>query len=298
MDLHPPHPGLPERPVLRPGLAVTRHDDHHLQVGIDPPQRVVVPDLPEVRRLLDALVHGRQPPRPDEQTWPVLRRLCEADLLVDADALTASTAQAPVAARAAWAQFGPGAGARLAARASTRIAITADDEVHAGAARLLRDSGVGVVDEGEGETADVWLIAHRGETPRASADHLVRDGIPHLLVSGALGSVHLGPFVLPGATACLRCLDAHRAEVDPRRPLVVEQVTSRPPPVHHDPALHALALAWAVRDLLRFVEGDQPSTWSTSFEIGPVAAPVGRTWTRHPHCGCSWDESLQGRVAR
>ena len=297
MDLHPSHPGLPERPVLRPGLAVTRHDDHHLQVGIDPPQRVVVPDLPEVRRLLDALVHGLEPPRADEHTWPVLRRLCEADLLVDAGALTASTASAPVvAAKAAWAQFGSGAGARLAARASARVAIMADDEVRAGASRLLRDSGVGVAEEGE--TADVWLISHPGETPRASADHLVRDGVPHLLVAGALGSVHLGPFVLPGATACLRCLDAHRADVDPRRPLVVEQVTSRPPPLRHDPALHALALAWAVRDLLRFVEGDQPSTWSTSFEIGPVAAPVARTWTRHPHCGCSWDESLVGQVAR
>lgn len=289
-------PALPEQPALRPGLFVTRHDDHRLQVGIDPPQRVVVPDLPDVRRLLGALAQGCALPLPAEQTWPVLRRLCEADLLVDARALAASTARGPApAVRAAWAQFGSETSERLTARASARVGVSGDDEAGAHAIRLVRDSGVEIT--GEESLADAWLVVSDGETPRARIDPLVREGVPHLLVSGALGSVRLGPFVAPGTTACLRCLDAHRAEVDPRRSLVVEQVTSQPRQSLGDPVLQALAVAWAVRDLLRFVEGEMPSTWSTTFDVGPVAAPVGRTWTRHPHCGCSWDEMLAGRVA-
>lgn len=289
-----PVAGLPERLALRPGVAVARHDDHRLQVGIDPPHRVVVPDVPAVRRLLDALVGSQVMPAPDEQTRPVLHRLWEAGLLVDAHAVTASAAHGPAAAvRAAWAQHGPGAGDRLVARAAARVRVVAEDEARAEATRLLLASGVPVVEDDE---ADVWLVAHDGELPRAWVDDLVREGVAHLLVAGACGSMVVGPFVLPGVTACLRCVDAHRAEADPRRALVVEQVVARPPAVVRDPALHALALAWATRDLVRFVEGAQPSTWSTSFDLGPLAAPVGRTWTRHPHCGCSWDEALLGRV--
>jgi len=243
-------------------------------------------------------------PALDEHTWSVLRHLCEADLLIDARALAASTARGTApAARAAWAQFGVGAAARLTARASARIGITADEESRTAAVRLLRASGAevaetaGTAGSADDGVVDAWLVVGDGESPRASVDHLVREGAAHLLVSGGAGSMRLGPFVVPGLTACLRCLDAHRAESDPRRALVIEQVTSHPPPSHRDPALHALALAWAVRDLLRFVEGDHPSTWSTTFELGPVAAPVARTWTRHPHCGCSWDEALAEQVA-
>lgn len=283
---------LPEQPALRPGTPVTRRDEHRLQVGIDAPHRVVVPDLPVVRRLLDALAQGRAVPRPDERTWPVLRRLGEADLLVDAPGLAAATARG-AAARAAWAQFGSGAAARVAARSSARVGVLADDDAAAQAGRLLRECGVGV---GSAEAADVWLVVSDDVSPRAPVDRLVQQGVPHLLVGPGPRSVLLGPFVLPGVTACLRCLDAHRSADDPHRALVVEQVAARPGLPHRDPALLALALAWAVRDLLRFVEGDEPSTWSTTVELGPLAVPAPRAWTRHPHCGCSWDDTLLDRV--
>ncbi len=85
-------------------------------------------------------------------------------------------------------------------------------------------------------------------------------------------------------------IDARLAESDPRRSLVVEQVAVPPeadgPP--GDPALLALAVGWAVRDLLRFVEGDRPSTWSTTHHIGPAETTT-LQWSRHPHCGCAWD---------
>ncbi|MDP2774844.1 MAG: hypothetical protein Q8O61_14930, partial [Nocardioides sp.] len=169
------------------------------------------------------------------------------------------------------------------------VGVLGAHEVVELAERLLRLSGAGVA--GPGELADVWLVASTGEVTRSVLDDLLREGTPHLVLRGALGSLQLGPFVVPGLTACLRCVDAHHAETDPRRALVVEQVALAPgtegPP--SDPALQALAVAWAVRDLLRFVEGDRPSTWSATHHLGPTDAPSTQQWRRHPHCGCAWD---------
>ena len=92
-------------------------------------------------------------------------------------------------------------------------------------------------------------------------------------MSGDAGSRRIGPFVEPGRTACLRCVDAHEAEVDPRLPFLVEQAamaTDGGEPV--DPVLDRLALAWAVRDLCRYLEGDEPSTWSATVDLGPTDA--------------------------
>jgi len=47
------------RPVLRDGLCVVRRDDRHLQVGLDPPDRLVLADRPGLR---DTLTHLERRP--------------------------------------------------------------------------------------------------------------------------------------------------------------------------------------------------------------------------------------------
>jgi hypothetical protein len=285
-------PGLPRRPALRPGLPVARHDDAHLRVGVDAPHRLVVGDRPAVRRLLDALADGRPLPELEGAAWLVLRGLHDAGLLVDADALDRIRPDDP--ARAAWTQFGPAAADRLEARRGTRVGVWAPSDITHQATRLLRQAGVTVSEPGG--DSDLWLVASEGELTRSALDDLVRDGTPHLVLAGGLGSLRLGPFVLPGTTACLRCVDAGLAEDDPRRALVIEQVTLPPgvPGPPRDPALTQLAVGWAVRDLLRFIEGDRPSTWSTTIDIGPTTTPTPHPWPRHPHCGCAWDQLPAG----
>jgi bacteriocin biosynthesis cyclodehydratase domain-containing protein len=140
------------------------------------------------------------------------------------------------------------------------------------------------------------LLVSPGPLPRDVLDPFVRDGRAHVVVAPAGGGLTVGPFVAPGLTACLRCVDAHLAEHDPRRAVVLEQCGRQPPaPVEpRDPTLLALALAWAVRDVIRFVDGVEPATWSATVSIGADAMPVRRSWHRHPHCGCSWGDALVG----
>lgn len=297
----PPSTELPQpappRPVLRPGLRVVRRDDRHLQVGIDPPHRLVAPDEPDVRRVVDDLGLGR-PPEPDT---PAGRRfladLVAQDLVVAGtdlgDALAAAEDRS--ATSAAFAQFGTDAPRRLAARAAARIEVDAPEELRQSVTRLLHGSGAGS-DHGAADTS-VLLVISGGELRRDRLDPVVRAGIPHLVVMGGPAGLTVGPFVAPGLTACLRCVDAHRGESDPRRATVVEQCAQAAPrsgAEPRDPALLAMALAWAVRDVVSFVDGDQPATWSTTVQLGPGLELVRRRWTRHPHCGCSWGEVAAG----
>ncbi len=122
-------------------------------------------------------------------------------------------------------------------------------------------------------------------------------GVPHLVMRSRGGEVSVGPFVVPGRTACLRCEDAHRTESDPRWPLLVAQLPSPlTPRVARDcppePALLTLALAWAVRDLACFVEGGRPATWSSTITVDAELTLPRLDLLRHPHCGCAWGDLL------
>jgi len=267
--------------VLWPGVPVVRRDANTLQVGLHPPLAVRVPDAPEVRALLASLRRGEPP---GDLTAVAARAL---DSLVAAGlAFPAAPAPATREVTVAQAQFGADGVRRLAARAHHRIGLRADERSVGTLADLLASTGLTVDDA----APSVWLVVTSGPVTRETIDPLVRAGAPHLVVSGGAGGRRIGPFVEPGRTACLRCVDAHEAEADPRRPFLVEQAalaSAGDEPV--DPVLDRLALAWAVRDVCRYLEGDEPSTWSATVDLGPTAAPHLVRWLRHPHCGCAWD---------
>src|SRR5262249_62048557 len=62
---------------------------------------------------------------------------------------------------------------------------------------------------------------YRRELPEV----LKRDNVPHLAAAASEAIGVVGPLVLPGDTACLRCLDLTRAERDPAWPLILAQLT-------------------------------------------------------------------------
>lgn len=282
------------RLVLRPGLPVVRRDDRHLQVGVDAPERTVLEDHPDVRRLLAQLRSGGSPATTTAAAQRALVRLVGGGHVIDAVALEEALAASldRVSTAAVFAHAGDDAPRRLEQRAAARIEVQGPHEPVAAAARLLGSSGLATAKADDEPT--VVCVLTDGEVERGRLDPLVRAGRPHLLVSLTGSSATVGPFVVPGLTACLRCLDAQRGEADPRRATIVEQAASFAAPRPRDPALAALAIAWAVRDITAFVDGDQPSTWSRTVQVGPDLQPVPHAWRRHVHCGCAWDEALVG----
>lgn len=275
------------RPVLAPGLRVLRRSRSELQVGLGTSGTTVrLPDSEPVRRTLDQLARG-EALADDPQTRPVLDLL--APVLVDGAALVApGVAPGDVAAVAL--RDPAGFPDRLAARA--RASVVVQGSLGAVDAEALLDAA-GL--HGSGSSAPVVLLLCLGEVDRADLDPVVRADTPHLLVRLVEGTAVVGPFVVPGVTACVRCIDAHLADQDPtsvglavrhawvrhaRRDGVAEPV---------DTALATLAIAWAVRDLVSHVEGDRPSTWSTTVQLAPGLTRVTQaTWLRHPACGCTW----------
>ncbi|MCW2812836.1 MAG: hypothetical protein JWN84_291 [Nocardioides sp.] len=244
---------------LAPGVHVVARDDDHVQVGLDPPGRVVVRRDRELLALLDDLAHGR----PTAPTGPAALTLLGS---LDHAGLLAPPARDDRPGTVTVVDRGLGLGPLT---------------------RLLASSGIGPPrDE---RPPDLYVVGSPGPVPRSALDGWLCEGAPHLVLAGTgtPGSLRLGPLVEPGVSACQRCVDAAEAVHDPRRTLVVEQLAALPTPAL-DPAVVAIGLAWAAREAAAYVAGARPPTWSGTVDLGG-AEPVVRSWQRHPHCGCAWD---------
>lgn len=135
------------------------------------------------------------------------------------------------------------------------------------------------------------VIAPDDEPDRGLADALVRAGLPHLLVRMREARAILGPFVLPGASSCLRCHDLHRTARDPSWPQVLSQVLAEPTPTAACDVVLATGLAaFATLHLLAYADGVFPPSVDATLEMDlPWGAVRRRSWSSHPSCGCHWD---------
>ncbi|MGC4111164.1 MAG: TOMM precursor leader peptide-binding protein [Nocardioides sp.] len=246
------------RPALRPGLRVVRRDDRHLQLGLDPPDRRVIEDRPGLRAALTRL-----PCRPPADLVDVLDELVREGWVVDA------------ASR--------GRGDPPPRRPS--VEIHADPALEPAVVRAC--SAAGLTRTGE---AVLRLVATYGEPRRAVSDSLMREDVTHLWLTVLSGAVRIGPYVEPGRTACLRCLDAHLGDVDPRRATVLHQLEELHlgPESDPDPHLVQLGAAWAVRDVARVLDGRPAALRSATVTVTEDLRVTRRDWLRHAHCGCAW----------
>ena len=133
---------------------------------------------------------------------------------------------------------------------------------------------------------------------RSVVEQLVTRGTPHLVASVLENVGTIGPLVLPGRSPCLRCLDLHRTDRDPRWPLLVAQLSGRAPASYVAPcdvALAAAVGAHAVLAALAFIdapEADHPLAGAVA-ELGPAGLGLSRrTFVTHPTCGCRWTDPL------
>ncbi len=143
---------------------------------------------------------------------------------------------------------------------------------------------------------DLVVLAdtHRRELPAA----LVRRAVPHLAVSASEAIGVVGPLVLPGRSACLRCLDLARAERDPAWPLILAQLASQAAadPLGCDTVLATTVAAQAAAQALAFV--DQSAEAAAAVTNGTLELVLPgwqwrrRSWHPHPQCGCRHRDQL------
>lgn len=244
---------------LRPGYKAVRRDRGLLQVGLDKPHRAVLTDTLDVRRLLTDLVAGRATM---PESLPARRAMLA---LLEADLVRPAAHEEPL----------------------PRVGLDGPPALVAVAAAMLGPAS--------SAPPEIVVMLSDGPLARMRVDPLLRAGTPYLVVESSPDDWTVGPLVVPGVTACLRCLDAACAETDPRRGLVVDQLADVPVP--RDRLLESLAVAWAIRDALTHVAGRRPSTWSASVTLTRDQEPVRRPWLRHPDCGCAWDLIYLGEEA-
>jgi bacteriocin biosynthesis cyclodehydratase domain-containing protein len=136
---------------------------------------------------------------------------------------------------------------------------------------------------------DLTILVGRPE-PELPA-RLVRNRVPHLavLASEAIGVV--GPLVIPGKTACLRCLDYVRAANDPSWPLILAQLsTRRADPPACDAVLAMAVAAQAAAQTLTAIDKAPAASVAVNGTL-ELALPDWRwrrrTWPVHPACTCA-----------
>lgn len=203
-----------------------------VQLGIDD-RRPLTGVQPWQERLLDALVSGI----PDGRLVPLARELgaspeqARAFLTQIADALVTEAEPVP----------------------PVRVELPADLGHDDERTLLAGLAGAGLeIDACErwplppGRGPVVVVAAHLIDPHRAA--RLTAEDTPHLPVELAGDRVVVGPFVVPGTSACIACLHADRRDSDPDWPLVAAQLLARPS-VPTEPLLAVEAAALAARIL-------------------------------------------------
>jgi hypothetical protein len=299
------------RPALKPGLLPVWRDRDTLQIGIDSRRAVALTGMAGIAWVIGLLDGSRDRAQviraavdhgvPADAAERVLALLATAGALDDFPAGTLRVLSPPqrsrLAAELATASLarrdGDGGARTLARRLAARIRIHGGGRVGAGLASLLTTSGIGGVTHADPPDADPArpdLAVLIGRHPLELRASLMRERIPHLAASAdeAIGVV--GPLVVPGCTACLRCLDLTRTDRDPAWPLILAQLAGRKPdPLACDATLAAAVTAQAAAQVLDFTDRAAAAgavTNGTLELVLPGWQWRRRTWPWHRDCTC------------
>lgn len=137
----------------------------------------------------------------------------------------------------------------------------------------------------DGVRPDLVILAPTGPLDTLLVHELVTEGVPHLLVCAFEGHGSVGPFVVPGLTACLRCLDRTRRDRDPSWPLVTARLGGYPAgEIACDVTLSCLVAAQAAGQALAYL--DQGQVTRDAWDVFPDWRWRRRACEPHPDCGC------------
>jgi hypothetical protein len=158
----------------------------------------------------------------------------------------------------------------------------------AGAARAVARAAPDVRTGDDGAVPD--LVVLTGHTLPDLVDGLRRERVPHLALRTGEAIGVVGPLVLPGRSACLRCVDLRKASGDPAWPKVLAQATfGRARPEACDTVLAAMTATLASAQVLAYIDrpGTIPAAANGTLEVVlPDWQWRRRTWPPHAACTC------------
>lgn len=293
----------PTPPSWRDGLPILRRDTRSVFVADDP--RPVELSVPEERWLLGI---GNFP------TWEQAWMACpggraRSDAIVDtAGALGALQephecwwlspqqrlrAQPHLLALSAWHANPQQA---IAARDSTFVAVLGEDCLADVLRPIIGAVGLPAADNDGANRASIAIVAGINGVDVPGALFAGQPDLlesPHLPVSVHRAKASVGPLVIPGRSACLRCVHLHSRDLDPAWPIIAEQWARARASWSHDadPLLALLAGVSAAAMVRRWVDAPESMDgYQVRWQL-PEAAPTIRRFTPHPACGCLWSSS-------
>jgi hypothetical protein len=253
---------------LADGVPLVWRTPTSVQLGVDSPIVIVDDVTAGVERMLAALRAGISP-----SGWQMLARdagLPQAEAAALLDRLEpALHADRPVA--------------------SDRVLVSGAGPLALAVAGLLRDAGALASDarapDPQKHPALAVLVADWVLGPDDAATWLRRD-VPHLPVVAGDRSVTVGPFVEPGRSPCVYCVQLARADADPAWPAVAAQLWGRPGPRMSQLTVTSAAAftARVVLDRMREGPSGLARGWRLADGGGAVSAWTART---HPRCSCA-----------
>ena len=134
----------------------------------------------------------------------------------------------------------------------------------------------------EGELA--VAVGHYVLDPALHGLWLRRD-VTHLPVVYSDSSIAIGPFVVPGVSACLYCLQRHASDADPAWPAMASQLWGRRSPADTE-LMASEAAAIVAREVVARL-GQRVDARSDQLVIdAATGARSRREFGIHPECGC------------
>src|SRR5580692_9306226 len=303
------------RPALKAGLLPVWRDRGTLQIGVDPRRAVALTGLgpaAAVISLLDgsrdrAALHASMPDELRARLAPELATAALAYGDSDGGARTLARRRAAFVRVHGAGRTGACVATFLAASGVGRVActdpelaepadlapaglITADlgEPRQEGAARAVQRAAPDVRTGDDGAVPD--LVVLTGPVLPDLIDALLRDRVPHLALRTGEAIGVVGPLVLPGRSACLRCVDLRKASGDPAWPKVLAEATfGRARPEACDTVLAAMTATLASAQALAYIDrpGTVPAGANGTLEVVlPDWQWRRRTWPPHAACRC------------
>lgn len=141
----------------------------------------------------------------------------------------------------------------------------------------LGDEGVPAAQRDDPDACGVVLVEGAAAALQFAAD--LRDDRPHLPVAIESGRITVGPLVVPGATPCLSCRDAHERDRDPAWPRMHAQLIGR-----HPGPVSAARIAGAATVVAALLRADPPG--GSYAELSGSGRHAWGSVSFHEECRC------------